>query len=251
MAQPSYWSQLGRFLPWWLRVLLVAIGILGIGSAEYLKAVKWFAGQRNWWPSLIYLIVLIITVYAFYRAGKAAWEEEHNRRVATQQELERVRNDNAPNLIGSIDQVVVAPDSKVGARIFLILSIRNIGAPSIAERYTLIVESSGQTFSGENTQIPDKVRLEGSGGLGVTVHKGDAMYEKTLKPIPRGGMERGWLHFVFRGIPMGLLEGKKMTVGFVDVSGREYSVSHEGKSEPGEPMYYPGTEPPTDSMSFL
>ncbi len=78
-------------------------------------------------------------------------------------------------------------------------------------------------------------------------HKEDVLYEKMLKPLERGGIARGWLRFVVKGVSPEVLlaPGSNITISFCDVHDNKYDALHVMKAPGSEPiLYFPGASQP-------
>jgi hypothetical protein len=141
-------------------------------------------------------------------AGFLAWRDEH-----------RPPNATPPNLACQIERVVVGqgPDTTL-TQVFVLLSVRNVGVPSIAEKYRLHIKGHDIEYSDRATDIPEDYTLSPADKTPQLIfHLEDSLAEKTARPIERGGLNRGWLRFV--------IHMKDVTPDFISRPGTIYTVS--------------------------
>ena len=71
----------------------------------------------------------------------------------------------------------------------------------------------------------------------------DAIYEKTITPIPTGGIVRGWLKFVFENDVYKELKtaGTKVSLHWTDVTGNPGSAEKITEGKLGNLKYLPGS----------
>lgn len=152
-------------------------------------------------------------------------------------------------LRASIDRVntgTFKPDAGglTSASVHLVVSIRNVGAPSVAERFLLFVHfPSGSVAKGIGTTIPTEQVLNYSDGRLEVVWGSDDLSNRAMNPIPRGGAIRGRLLFLLPGYTdtQLMIPGVRFELRMLDGWGREYSCDISGVLAPTEaPMNYPG-----------
>jgi hypothetical protein len=177
----------------------------------------------------------------FFFAAARVWTTEHERYLA---EVDK----NTPQLVGNIEHMQAnrgtnAPSDET--EIFLLASIKNQGAPSFAEGFSLKVKTRDGERSGEPLQIPDSFPLTLDGKPFATFHEKETLYEKAATPIVKGGHVRGWLRFRFRGIPIEAYAqpSTEWTLSFVDVMDKPIAVTVK-TGHLSSPMKFPGTEQP-------
>jgi hypothetical protein len=130
-----------------------------------------------------------------------------------------------------------------GALVFLIVTVRNLGQPTIATDYTLTVEASdNRILHGEWFKIPPGWISVSTPDGGIKVGGKDALYEETASPIASGDWKRGVLVFILHDIdPDDIKDGAHLTLSFVDIDNRPYSTTFVTSNEKeGSPLYYPG-----------
>ncbi len=215
------------FLHWWFVIVLAALGLISL--------VEWISRKTipiPLWAKISFLLVVvsIVQFLAYY-----------DLKVKSAQE-------NTPKLIGRIEQIYIGSVPEFGgSQAWLVMSIRNIGAPSIVEGFTLRIKSQDLDLSIRPTFIPEGYQLIGEEGKPIAVFsRKDAIYEKTVEPVGRGGLVRGWLRYDFKGVEAEKVRetGTKWTISFNDVLNRPYTAVRQMTGGPsGEPQYFPGAEP--------
>jgi hypothetical protein len=151
----------------------------------------------------------------------------------------------APWLTGHIDAAAVGgPDAAAGATVTLIASVRNLGAPSVVEGWSLSVElPTRQTFSGQPFHVPERVTLHHEGGATVSISGEDALANKTVPtPLQTGGMQRGVLLFRFDQLARQSISqpGTKLILYYHDVTGKRYSTEAALGAIQKNFSYFPG-----------
>lgn len=157
-----------------------------------------------------------------------------------------------PNLSATIDRVnsgIVDTNEGPTTYLTIIASIRNTGAPSIAEKFTLTVHPpKGGLIKGILQLYPDNFVLKYLSGKTETLYGMDALDYKAAQPIPRGGMVRGRLFYLFPKFPLQSIEvpGVKLELSFTDVHGKQYAaITPEFTGEKDSTiLVFPGMERP-------
>jgi hypothetical protein len=153
----------------------------------------------------------------------------------------------APELKGQIDWTAIgsqafSPNPPI--TITLIASIRNLGMPSIVERWSLsVILPSGRTFPTRHVRVPEELPLQREGASPIIIYGVDALYDKTEStPIMTGGMQRGVLLFTLEGVDLHTISqpDTKLLLSYQDVLGKVYSTEKELGSQLREPLYFPG-----------
>ena len=187
---------------------------------------------------LVGLSVLFLLA-SFYRT----WEDQRekvrnteNEKVSLQQKYDDLSK---PLLKGEIEQVVAGTSKHNGAPavvVFVLVSIKNSGAPSIAQGWVLDIEFEGVKMSDQPTAGPNPIKVHVDGKESVLA---PMIYEQTLQPISRGGITRGWLRYFFK--PFDYTKSRtRYTLHFSDVLEHPQECSHVSTGRNGPPMYYPG-----------
>ena len=150
------------------------MGVALLAVAVWLRV----KGYRDIASTGFWVIGAVCLFFAFF----FAWRVEHTSRLA-------LMDSGLPKLSGSIEQAAIMqlPGEKTG--IMLWVAIRNLGAPSTADNYTLQYHSSdGSHFDLPLHASPPEVVF---GDMKMDTSQG-AIYDKTAEqPIPTGGIRRG------------------------------------------------------------
>lgn len=196
-------------------------------------------------------LLWITAVLCFILAAYRIWSKEHAARLEAERLLEAERQQKTPSLNGKIEQVVTGDVPDVGAQLFIYMAVGNAGAQSVAEGWTLRIESTNLDVTIRPTHIPDEFSLyDGSGRTITTLHGRDAIYEKAMTPIERGRIIRGVLRYIVEGIPADRIRtpGNKLTVAFDDFLGNSYAASYTYTGNKIPPMYLPGSGQPFGNL---
>jgi hypothetical protein len=170
------------------------------------------------------------------------WTAEHNKYL----DEAKYRN---PQLVGEIDVVSIAaaPPEIKGQVMLFIVSVSDLGAPSIVKSWHLRMDVLGGRSRTASTQaLPQTIMFNLPQGPTV-LYGEDGIYNKTITPIPTGGRVSGLLMFSF---PDDLTNeelwrlGNKYTIIFEDVRNKEYSVSAVQDGKPIKFPYVPGLRHP-------
>jgi hypothetical protein len=197
-------------------------------------------------------------VFTFlFAAFFLAWRDEHkaveNLKLEVEQTkkaLDSERQNNAPQLSAEIEEIIFgAPQDGNTSRafVFILLTIRNTGSPSVATSWWLHLKSKDLDLTIPPTQLPDEFKTTDQNGYPVVFHGKEAIYEKAMQPIQRGSIVRGWAGYIVQGVTLKQLSSSETeyTVTFFDVIKRPHTVSMKiGDLAPRTPRYYPGAEQP-------
>jgi hypothetical protein len=168
------------------------------------------------------------------------WRRERLRVIRLDQELTEERLINMPDLHGAVEQTHVAPNPAGGAFIVVNVSIRNTRAPSIVDRYEMVVIIDNRRWP-VDLHATSTLNFVGNDGVSITIHGSDFIFEKTVSPIPSGGMVRGYLLGTVANVTKDQVfaPGTVIEVSFEDVRAKRYSLSHllKGRKDPFK--YYP------------
>jgi hypothetical protein len=202
--------------------------------------------ERYAW--LLWIVGGLCIVYGFYDA----WFQQREIAITSQQKLDGLSK---PQLTGELLQIIRGDISNLSSgelsvRVFLLVSIKNLGSPSIADSFLVTVEKGELKKTERLVFIPDGYTVTGGTDSHViaTFKRGDALYEKTASPIERGDKKTGWLMVDFKGIRNDEISGPgvKFTVQCSDVTGKLiYTVFTTNDTSGSEPLtYFPGSEQP-------
>jgi hypothetical protein len=212
-------------LPWWARPMLSPK--LQAVVDEYLN------------PSAIKWIGIACIIVSFIWANYLAWKDQNNQNLAHSVKLEALTK---PNLIGYIDSYVSGYSPELNAtQLFLSVSIKNSGSPSIAEHFSLSIGNDKIKVTHIlPTFIQDGLKLYGD-EIQAEFHRSDALEEKTMVPIMKGDIKRGWLRFVLGDVKIDDIKRPGViTIQFDDYLGRSYSSDMKIGGEGQGLFYYPG-----------
>lgn len=148
-------------------------------------------------------------------------------------------------LSGSIDEIKFTNDG--GA--LIVASVRNNGAPSIAENFSLVVKTvDGKEIAGRGLMFDraGEKDFPWSDGNTITIDTyTDGLQNKCMTPIPQGGMSRGYLCFGFeKSFTFG--PGTIFTLSFTDIDGKQYQAKYiaSGYTVGGSWNYFSGLKMP-------
>lgn len=171
-----------------------------------------------------------IAAFALLLACFFAWRDDHIALKRTEKELTQEKDPKTPRLSGRIEQVKVGKSTDGNyTQILILLSVRNTGAPSIAEGFDLTIKSADFEAHDNPTEIPkDYTVLPVDKSPKVVLNPQDEISPKTLSPIERGSLERGWLRYVLEDVRLERIwrPGMTYTVSFADISGKTYSADY-------------------------
>jgi hypothetical protein len=143
-------------------------------SATLRAALKWlFHKALNLREELAFFtivpLIFIVTLLAFKHGGSDSYDLQLR-----------------------IDGINVAEKTELhgSTKVFIFASVRNHGAPTAAEGWTLTATVNNKTYLSEAAEVPDIAVM--SNYEKNRIYRADqALYDKTLAPIPRGGIVRG------------------------------------------------------------
>jgi hypothetical protein len=243
MKTIGYWRMVaGRFASWvWghllesasLGIAVILVGIL----IQY-----WLSGQ---WPSLkqseeqvmaslsqllIFGLLAVLGVAGICAVIGIVFfpPQLHSEQLlaltAARNDLKAAQDASMPSLTGEIEAFtcgqLVHPDISKSPYIVFRVMVRNTGAPSIADDWTLIIRrADGKAFQGLPIMVEDGHR----GPVISTADKNHVVQralshmtvDKLLSkqhtvPIPAGGANLGWAPFVFPGLPLDIFENEEI-----------------------------------------
>jgi hypothetical protein len=239
----AFWlfvKALGRH--WWALMSCAVFTGLGAVSLYFNRSNTWIL-----WATFGTAIVMLL-VGAFL-----AWHDERIKRIELEHRLNEI---DSPRLVGRIEQRFSGWTQELQATTLLVLlSIRNSGSPTMVEGYRLTLEwAESNKAEVIPTFIPEGYRLfDNHNHTVATFNRGDGIYEKTINPIPKGGIVRGWLMYritQFNTQEMHRMSGIHFTVTFSDVNGREWTAVDISSGESVVPLYHPGAGLPFKDISL-
>lgn len=160
-----------------------------------------------------------------------------------------------PKLVGTIRQLAVSPEqltAGITTAVFLVATIRNLGAPSIVDTWNLVVKfPDGREIPAEHVVVPGQNAIRIPSGSGHVVYGSeDALYNKTTTPIGRNDEKTGVLAFLVRGVPFEIVRqvGSTFFLSFKDATGKGYAVAHRSDGQFIVPNFFPGTNPKLETQ---
>lgn len=137
------------------------------------------------------------------------------------------------------------------SRIFMVASVTNQGAPSIADSWKLAVHIPGKPDIAITPDYLDPhkpIVLHHASGKIQKINAEDILYNTTMKEPIQTGMKRiGILGFTLQGVPRLSAQqvGAKFYLRCKDVRGNTIEAEHEITDlNEGQPMFFPGMKPP-------
>jgi hypothetical protein len=219
--------------------------------------------------SLVALVCLVVDYFTKYKipsrvvllafgagllvACFLAWRVECNRGMASQKaaslqaQLRAAAEEGRPDFLLTLEEAASGTfdDGKGNSTpcVQVIASIANRGAPSVVVSFRFTVKTpDGASFEGEAAQFPDNFPIKLPGGLVETTRNADDLLDKAQeKPIPHGGLVRGRVLYLVRGIPVGTIgsAGTVYELEVADIWGRKYAVSQANDGRSDVPRFYP------------
>ena len=131
-------------MPWWARALL---------SPRLQDAI-----DRYFSPSGLKYLAIICLATSFIFANYSAWTEQNFKTINLQQQIDSFSK---PHLMGTIDTTRYGDSGETNATLlFMLISIRNSGAPSMVEGFNLSAKGNNINLTGViPTFIPEGFHL--------------------------------------------------------------------------------------------
>lgn len=154
----------------------------------------------------------------------------------------------AAGLSLDVDQVrlsdVTSPQGEQIVLLSLVASVRNSGAPTVAEGFSATITLQDNTeISTEPIVLPSKMTLSAP-GWNEEIFGEDALYAKTLNPIVSGSVVRGRLLFFIRGWSNAdlnkRLAGASIAVHFMDGAKNVLTANVTTLRRGDDNIQYPG-----------
>lgn len=184
----------------------------------------------------------ILIAFLFFACFQT-WRDQFDARRNAEQQV----NQGGPNLIGEIEEYFIGYNPQLHrTQAIILVSVRNLGDPSIAQGWQLKVHTASREFTASPTMIPSEMKIYENGKT-YAFHGRDALYEKAIKPIERGSLVRGWLWYEFPRISLEEVNRKNSTwtIDFEDVLRKHHAIVGKPGLQAEHWMYYPGSENPT------
>lgn len=204
-----------------------------------------FALYEKYWKKVtpntwFWGLAAVLLFYATFQA----WRDEYGK---TQPGLQLSIDEDSFNDYTGVTRGGVPITNQSGTFLYVIASVRNLNAPSIAEEWEVLVQMPGQTEIIKPRMV-DLFNFPGQTPIiinGDTIPLSKLLYKQTLTPIAQGDKKQGLLLFFIDGISMRLLavKGTKITLTCRDVANNlistptyEFTGINEGH------RHYPGLE---------
>jgi hypothetical protein len=185
-------------------------------------------------------------------AGFSVWREEHNARVQISEEERRIekeqkdaKDQNTPNLQGDVlySSVGELKDDPNITIVTFIVSVTNLGAPSITKNWWVSIKTPDREFV-SRTPIYYRKGWDDTkeGEPGLRIQNSDAIYARTGEdPIPRGGEKHGNLVFLFKGVKPGEIGrgGNMLKLCFSDATGKQNFIIKPWPASDGKKNFVP------------
>jgi hypothetical protein len=235
---------------WLVTALTPAWAAAGTISALIGFAALYFAQRQPAWgptindlgwqiPLATFGIILVarlaIAPYEIFRRrveGFGVTEEELRDQIKASQiavaQLEQTLEDQRPQLRIQINQIIVGNLREFGRiGIVVVVTVRNTGSDSIADHWAFrITPNGGFPRECDIQHVMGRTKFKTDVGVFST---DQAIYDQTAKPIPRGGLARGFLLTIdTEGMTREQIEadGTKLEVSCLDVTGRRVEAEH-------------------------
>ena len=240
-----------RMSDFWVFVKAVFAHYVIVGTGSLLSLAIWFwehQSGRNVTGKVFIVVLGGFLIWAMFMA----WRDQRVLAVTSTAsfdskcaELDAERARNTPDLHAQIDEIAMGtdPEHPNGTAVFLTVSVRNLGAPSVAEQWHFDVTIPGKgVFRGWGIHTLGSFVFQHSSGEPLLFKGSEAIQEKTAIPIPTGGMVRGFLLGIIQGVlkDQAFHEGTKIEVFYADVKGTELRTERTMGPEKTGPMFYPG-----------
>lgn len=224
-------------------------GILSIAREAILVFRPTMTPQKSLFWACVRISFVLSALLAFY----GAYERGEDLQTQLNQEKDR----SIPKLSGEVEEIISgdSPEQKA-ANVFVLISLTNGGAPSIADGFSAEVDAGTLHLQEQPTWINAGYTLLGADKKVVAkFQEQDNIGTKVNTPIPQGGRVRGWLRYVFNGVASMQVRpgtGVRWTITFKDYLNREYKATPNWNAlnEGHIPKMYPGARQPFNPEVF-
>jgi hypothetical protein len=192
------------------------------------------------------LIRIVTTPVRIQRAHEKSLEDRDEEARQLKEALAAEKDKNTPKLSAEIVLLIKGEmDVNNGQSslpmIAAIIKVKNTGAPSIADRWRIIVTINGTDYLGVQHQLMQRMRFHGENGMVVEYSGEDSLAERTANnPIPTGGQVTGIILCFFDTLTAEQVHNNPMRVTFLDVYGCEQVATLSAGGVSGVPMGLPG-----------
>lgn len=182
----------------------------------------------------------------FLLAPVRIWTTEHRRADKLQAIIDQQVNPQFTCTINQIAQATADQFSQGNSLVILIVTLRNTGAPSAADDYSLKVKLLDDSeVPGLLLTIPEHLPMTYSNGFTRTLKSDQALYNKTVKAVGHNEISRGFLMFRFTGLNSTRLSAaaKSYALYLKDVTGRStFCTTMLDQSGPNTNLSFPGLD---------
>jgi hypothetical protein len=192
--------------------------------------------------SLLWVIGAICIFWGFF----AAWSEQYEKRQAAEQALGDLTK---TQFSCQIDQAFTprhVDSSFPKSLVIMVVFVKNIGAPSSAEGYTLKAELMDKTvLTGNLKTIPQSLPVVFPNGFTRNISSHQALYSKTASPLGHNSFTRGYLIFEFDTSDERLASSaSRWILSFVDINGTPTMCSQSPAFQggPNTDLSFPGLD---------
>lgn len=201
--------------------------VLMSGVASVVLAVVGIAKKWEKVPRWAFWLAAIV---CFFLASARVWTTEHKTALQLQSQLDELKN---PNLSCSIEQVSDTHNLDT-AVVALVVTVRNTGAPSVAEQYELSVQTASGQVVGQPLTIPPVLHLTYPNRV-IDVNTAMDLHHKTINPIPHNALKRGYLLFAIPGISSARIDALSLAyeIVFRDINGKQSKCSRAATDQTG------------------
>jgi hypothetical protein len=193
--------------------------------------------QWAWWTA---------AAICFLLAPARIWTTEHRRANRLQVILDQQVNPQLACTIDQISQSASGQNSQANSVLISIVTLRNTGAPSAADSYSLRVKLlDGSEVSGLLLTIPERLPITYPNGFTRTLKSDQALYNKTVTPVGHNEIRRGFLMFQLTGLSPARLSAavKSYDLYVKDITGRDTSCTRmPDQSGPKTNLSFPGLD---------
>ncbi len=229
-------------LQYLFQILLWVVALMSGFLSLARELLLMYRGEQVQQRTLFWNCVII----AFVVSATALWVIEHRERLASDEKVKQLTQIASPKLSGTIESINTGerPDRPGQVAFMVIATVKNVGAPSIADRWDFYVTINGV----EHFTVKD---LAPSGTITLNYPEGpfqfrgeDALYSKSLKePLQNGAKITGILLYHL-DVPVDLAKEAvakgAVRLTFVDITDHEYTAANLATETGGKPLYYPG-----------
>jgi hypothetical protein len=186
------------------------------------------------WVFRAFVCGLVFAQFLAYRDASNSAESSMTRlrtdNTHLTDENNRLKNDRVPHLVAVLDESILGDAPQFhAAQAFLAITIKNVGVmPSLAQFVSAGVWIGNQRIEVDQLGIPNLLNLYGDNKkVLLQFHKQEAIYEKTVSPVPSGGQAVGWLRLIVPNYTEKQLrvQEARWELHFIDVTGTDFGIN--------------------------